>query len=105
MFRLRDEELFGSIIVAKRSIDTSMRDGKVRRDVHAGSAVAIVLKKDQATGTLTWGRVAEILTNSPTRGGGRTPTASRCGSRSGQSDGYNRFTSDTVCITRKKIFL
>lgn len=43
-----------------------MRDGKVRRDVHAGAAVAIVLKKDQATGTLTWGRVAEILTNSPT---------------------------------------
>ena len=43
----------------------SMLDGRVRRNIHVGSAVAIVLKKDQPTGALTWGRVAEILTNSP----------------------------------------
>ncbi|HJK07757.1 MAG TPA: YwbE family protein [Methanocorpusculum sp.] len=43
----------------------SMQDGRVRRNIHVGSAVAIVLKKDQPTGALTWGRVAEILTNSP----------------------------------------
>ncbi|HJK76149.1 MAG TPA: YwbE family protein [Methanocorpusculum sp.] len=42
-----------------------MQDGRVRRNIHVGSAVAIVLKKDQPTGALTWGRVAEILTNSP----------------------------------------
>lgn len=45
--------------------DVSMLDGRVRRNIHVGSAVAIVLKKDQPTGALTWGRVAEILTNSP----------------------------------------
>lgn len=45
--------------------DESMQDGRVRRNIHVGSAVAIVLKKDQPTGALTWGRVAEILTNSP----------------------------------------
>lgn len=47
-------------------IDESMQDGRVRRNIRAGSAVAIVLKKDQPTGALTWGRVAEILTNSST---------------------------------------
>lgn len=45
--------------------DVSMLDGRVRRNIHVGSAVAIVLKKDQPTGALTWGRVDEILTNSP----------------------------------------
>ncbi|MDR0980562.1 MAG: YwbE family protein [Methanocalculaceae archaeon] len=43
-----------------------MQDGRVRRNIRVGSAVAIVLKKDQSTGALTWGRVAEILTNSST---------------------------------------
>ncbi len=41
-------------------------NGKVRKDIKIGAAVAIVLKKDQPTGALTWGRVAAILTNSPT---------------------------------------
>ena len=45
--------------------DVSMLDGRVRRNIHVGSAVAIVLKKDKPTGALTWGRVDEILTNSP----------------------------------------
>ncbi|MCZ0863545.1 YwbE family protein [Methanocorpusculum vombati] len=47
-------------------IDESMQDGRVRRNIRVGLAVAIVLKKDQPTGALTWGRVAEILTNSST---------------------------------------
>ena len=34
--------------------DESMQDGRVRRNIHVGSAVAIVLKKDQPTGALTW---------------------------------------------------
>lgn len=41
-------------------------DGKKRADVRPGCEVAIVLKKDQRTGTLTWGRVKDILTHSPT---------------------------------------
>ena len=47
-------------------IDESMQDGRVRRNIRVGSAVAIVLKKDQPIGTLSWGCVAEILTNSST---------------------------------------
>jgi uncharacterized repeat protein (TIGR03833 family) len=39
-------------------------DGRNRRDVRPGSRVAIVLKADQRTGTLTEGVVAEILTPS-----------------------------------------
>lgn len=43
-----------------------MRDGRVRNNITIGSVVAIILKKDQSTGALTWGRVAVILTNSST---------------------------------------
>lgn len=43
-----------------------MKNGNQRSTIHPGDAVAIVLKKDQATGALTFGRVADILTNSPT---------------------------------------
>ncbi|MDR3102627.1 MAG: YwbE family protein [Methanocalculaceae archaeon] len=43
-----------------------MRDGRIRKNIRIGLGVAIVLKKDQPAGTLTRGRVAEILTNSPT---------------------------------------
>jgi len=41
-----------------------MKDGKIRSDVQRGQRVAIVLKKDQPTGALTEGVVADILTNS-----------------------------------------
>ncbi|KFL43290.1 hypothetical protein CH76_07430 [Lysinibacillus sp. BF-4] len=41
-----------------------MRNGQVRNDIHPGSKVAIVLKKDQRTGKLTEGIVQDILTNS-----------------------------------------
>ena len=39
------------------------RSGQVRKDIKKGLIVDIVLKKDQPTGKLTRGRVAEILTN------------------------------------------
>ncbi len=39
-------------------------DGKNRSDITIGAEVAIVLKKDQRTGTLTEGYVQKILTSS-----------------------------------------
>jgi len=42
-----------------------MKNGNLRSNIHPGDAVAIILKKDQGTGALTFGRVADILTNSP----------------------------------------
>ncbi len=41
-------------------------DGTKRADIRIGQQVAVVLKQDQATGTLTEGIVERILTNSPT---------------------------------------
>ena len=41
-------------------------NGTHRANIKPGSEVAIVLKKDQQTGTLTRGRVQAILTKSPT---------------------------------------
>ncbi|MBI9106350.1 MAG: YwbE family protein [Spirochaetales bacterium] len=41
-------------------------DGKTRKNIRAGLKVAIILKKDQRTGALTEGVVADLLTNSPT---------------------------------------
>ena len=40
-------------------------DGKKRGSIKPGMKVAVVLKKDQATGKLTEGVVKRILTNSP----------------------------------------
>jgi uncharacterized repeat protein (TIGR03833 family) len=40
-------------------------DGTIRSDIQRGAKVAIVLKKDQRTGTLTNGTVKDILTKSP----------------------------------------
>jgi uncharacterized repeat protein (TIGR03833 family) len=40
-------------------------DGQNRSDITPGMKVAIVLKKDQRTGTLTEGIVKDILTKSP----------------------------------------
>jgi uncharacterized repeat protein (TIGR03833 family) len=39
-------------------------DGTIRSDIKRGTKVAIVLKKDQRTGTLTNGTVKDILTKS-----------------------------------------
>ena len=41
-------------------------DGTKRADIRPGMRAQIVLKKDQGTGNLTEGIVAEILTNSST---------------------------------------
>ncbi len=43
-----------------------MLNGNIRADINIGAQVDIVLKKDQATGTLTRGHVKRILTNSQT---------------------------------------
>ncbi len=40
-------------------------DGNNRSKIKPGMKVAVVLKKDQATGRLTEGTVKRILTNSP----------------------------------------
>ncbi|KNZ43188.1 YwbE family protein [Acetobacterium bakii] len=41
-------------------------NGQKRSDVKVGGLVDIVLKADQRTGKLTQGRVARLLTKSPT---------------------------------------
>ena len=43
-----------------------MGNGQKRADIKYGLDVGIVLKEDQATGRLTYGKVQKILTNSPT---------------------------------------
>jgi len=42
------------------------KDGKQRANIKYGLDVAIVLKEDQPTGYLTYGKVQKILTNSLT---------------------------------------
>jgi uncharacterized repeat protein (TIGR03833 family) len=53
-----------------RSGFQSKMDGKNRKDIYPGLAVNIILKKDQRTGKLTSGIVANLLTSAPyhTRG-------------------------------------
>ncbi len=43
-----------------------MIGGQKRADIKYGLDVGVVLKEDQATGRLTYGKVQKILTNSPT---------------------------------------
>ena len=42
----------------------SMKDGKKRADIKYGLDVGIVLKEDQSSGYITYGKVQKILTNS-----------------------------------------
>ena len=44
----------------------TMEEHMIRRNIHPGDTVDIVLKKDQPTETLTRGEVGRLLTNSPT---------------------------------------
>ena len=44
----------------------NMANGQKRADIKYGLDVGVVLKEDQATGRLTYGKVQKILTNSPT---------------------------------------
>jgi uncharacterized repeat protein (TIGR03833 family) len=43
-----------------------MQNGQKRIDIKYGMNVGIVLKEDQSTGYITYGKVQKILTNSPT---------------------------------------
>jgi uncharacterized repeat protein (TIGR03833 family) len=40
-------------------------NGQNRADIYRGLEVEIILKKDQRTGTRTWGIVKDILTSAP----------------------------------------
>ena len=40
------------------------KNGKKRSDIKIGMNVGVVMKEDQSTGYLTYGRVQRILTNS-----------------------------------------
>jgi uncharacterized repeat protein (TIGR03833 family) len=42
------------------------KDSKKRSNIRYGLDVGVVLKEDQSTGYLTYGKVQKILTNSPT---------------------------------------
>ena len=43
-----------------------MAEGQKRSEIKYGMNVGIVLKDDQSTGYITYGKVQKILTNSPT---------------------------------------
>lgn len=43
-----------------------MAEGQKRSDIKYGMNVGIVLKEDQSSGYITYGKVQKILTNSPT---------------------------------------
>ncbi|HSR74214.1 MAG TPA: YwbE family protein [Sulfurovum sp.] len=43
-----------------------MTAGQKRANIKYGMDVGVVLKEDQATGRVTYGKVQKILTNSPT---------------------------------------
>jgi len=43
-----------------------MTEGQKRAEIKYGMDVGIVLKEDQSTGYITYGKVQKILTNSPT---------------------------------------
>jgi len=45
---------------------TKMAEGQKRNEIKYGMDVGIVLKEDQSTGYITYGKVQKILTNSPT---------------------------------------
>lgn len=42
------------------------KDGKKRANIQYGLDVGVVLKEDQSTGYITYGKVQKILTNSAT---------------------------------------
>ena len=44
----------------------SVKDGTKRSNIKYSLDVGVVLKEDQSTGRLTYGKVQKILTNSPT---------------------------------------
>jgi uncharacterized repeat protein (TIGR03833 family) len=55
---------FDRLVLYGKSIYHYTMNGQNRSDIKPGLKVAIVLKKDQRSGTLTKGVVADLLTNS-----------------------------------------
>ncbi len=49
-----------------RTKGIKMTGGQKRANIKYGLDVGVVLKEDQTTGRLTYGKVQKILTNSPT---------------------------------------
>ena len=45
---------------------TPDKDGRKRSNIRYGLDVGVVLKEDQSSGYITYGKVQKILTNSPT---------------------------------------
>ena len=43
-----------------------MREGERRSDIKSGMSVGVVLKEDQSTGYITYGKVERVLTKSAT---------------------------------------
>lgn len=48
------------------SLNNSSKDGKKRANIKYGLDVGVVLKEDQGSDYITYGKVQKILTNSPT---------------------------------------
>lgn len=48
------------------SLNNPSKDGKKRVNIKYGLDVGVVLKEDQGTEYITYGKVQKILTNSPT---------------------------------------
>jgi len=48
------------------SLNNPSKDGKKRANIKYGLDVGVVLKEDQRTDYITYGKVQKILTNSPT---------------------------------------
>ena len=48
------------------SLNNVIKDGKTRSNIKYGLDVGVVLKEDQSSGYLTYGKVQKILTSSPT---------------------------------------
>jgi len=46
--------------------NNTLKDGKKRAHIKYGIDVGVVLKEDQGTDYITYGKVQKILTNSPT---------------------------------------
>jgi uncharacterized repeat protein (TIGR03833 family) len=55
--------LKGRFLLFLQPIKNEYMDGQYRKDVYPGLEVAIILKKDQRTGKLTYGIVKDLLTS------------------------------------------
>ena len=50
-------------VIFTANLKNEYMDGQYRKDVYPGLEVAIILKKDQRTGKLTYGIVKDLLTS------------------------------------------